>query len=68
VGAASGNVKALRLRFTGARNNCCVEHAGTLLLRVRTSPVQQTLARRNRNRMQQQQTMNLLCFSRVAGL
>ena len=34
VGASSGNVKALRLRFTGARNNCCVEHAGTLLLRV----------------------------------
>ena len=34
VGGSSGNVKALRLRFTGARNNCCVEHAGTLHLRV----------------------------------
>ena len=34
VGGSSGNVKALRLRFTGARNNCCVEAAGTLRLRV----------------------------------
>ncbi len=37
VGGSSGNVKALRLRFTGARNNCCVEHAGTLRLRVSRS-------------------------------
>ena len=35
VGGASGNVKALRLRYTGAASSCTLEHACTLLLRVR---------------------------------